>query len=119
MGDPFHAASMTDGGSVAFTGWNDQNLRCSSVMRNSPTGAASTIVFGQGAPSSTQHVRIWISRSLSLPVGGIFGLSLKRIACTIKLSSGLPGATAGPRSPPLRSDSLEVILRSPLVLLSP
>ncbi len=80
MGDPFHAASLTGGGSAAFTGWNDQNLRCSSVMRNSPTGAASTVVFGHGAPISTQRVRVWISWSASLPVGGIFGFSLKRTA---------------------------------------
>ena len=75
MGEPFHAASLTAGGSVALTGWNDQKRRCSSVMRNSPAGAARTAAFGHGAPISTQRDSTRMSASPSLPSGGIFGLS--------------------------------------------
>ena len=118
MGEPVHAASLTGGGG-AFTGWNDQNLplfvgdaelaaRRRKDRRLRPGRAhldpvRQNLDFAVVELARRRHLR------LVLEANRLDEQTFVRLA----------GATAGPRSPPLRSDSREVSLRSPLVLLSP
>ena len=74
MGVRTQASFFTAGGVWSFTGWKAQKARSSSVI--GWPGARVLILVprassGHGAFISTQRVRSAISRSLSLPAGGI------------------------------------------------
>ena len=63
---------------------------------------------GQGAPRATQRRSVAMFASDSRFLGGILGSPRYRTARISKLSSGLPGTTAGPLSPPFNIASRSV-----------
>ena len=104
-GERVHAAFFTAGGAPAASGANDRNPRsCATLISRFafPFGPER----GSGRPISTHFVRSAITSSASLCFGGIcVSGSLQRTAFTSRLSSGLPGTTAGPVSPPASTPS--------------
>ena len=97
------ALDVTTGGSTRFTGWNAQNARSSSVMSTAGTSAGSG--RSVGAPASIHRRSVAISASPSRLASLPCGIFPSRTSRYSRLSSGLPGTTAGPDSPPTSTTS--------------
>ena len=99
------AASRTAGPCGSATGRNDQNRRSDSVGGPDRSPAAAAPPAGHTAPPLTHAVRAATCAGVSVLSGGMARSPSRRTAFTSRLSSGFPGTTAGPLSPPLRTNS--------------
>ena len=106
-----HAVSFTCGGCATASGWNDQNARSASVigpLRSLMALSDSETPLGHAAPCSIhfsiESIASVGSRSAS---GGISRSPMCFTASSNKLSLGLPGTTAAPRSPPVSNAACE------------
>src|SRR4051794_32631740 len=120
-----HAGSRTEGGRGVTSGRKAQWARSFSVIWYSPFraavgGAAASVAPGHGAPISTQRVKTAILDPSSFFDGGILRNSSAWLMAVIsRLSSRLPGTTAGPESPPARAEARESSRRLALGLSAP
>ena len=108
---------LTAGGLTGLGGWNDQNWLPFEV--STFVAAAAFGSRGSGAPILTHASKSAIDLFRQGLSGGIWSeSSVYRIAVISRLSSGLPGTTAGPVSPPLRRPSRLSTSRPPLIFVA-
>ena len=110
------ALSLTGGVFGLTGGMNDQNLRPASRSILLLTGLPPLTTRGSGAPILIHSAKLAATCRDSLSRGGIFSLPTWRIACSSRLSAGLPGTITGPDSPPLSMPCFESRNSSPLRL---
>ena len=101
------------------TGWNAHQRRCCSVTAYPRDVFVAPSASGHTAPRATHCVSFSISFADSFPFSGIFRSPVWLTALIKRLSVGLPGTTAGPRSPPFNRASRLVRLNPPPVFFSP
>src|SRR5437868_9611463 len=111
-----HAASLTSGRTVLWTGRNDQGR---ARGRSAATaGFPATADAGQCRPRRIHSLRSATSAAFSRPLGGILSSSEYPTARRRRLLSARPASAAGPLSPPFRIPSRESRTRPPLRLFA-
>ena len=109
------------GGVTVFSGWNDQNSRCFSVIV--PVFAVAEAMRRRGhcratARPSSPIPPAWRLVGLQLAAFGHLQVPVCRTAWISRLLSGSPGMTAAPRLPPFSNAAFESTRSPPFAVSS-